>query len=233
MATGYSRKAVFIDGDIILAEHGNLEFDALVQAFNATTGHSHDGTQAGGAPVPLLKDLTLSHDFKLDSTGVSGTVVSTDPTLAADNDKLLSSQKAIKTYVDQKETESISRDDALDFKISEFANSNHGHTNYDQINHIGYVQLKNNENFEAHYGYQYRMLATAPNMSITLEAFDANYPGRIFVLTNSKASTHNVTLPVTKTIRGAVTATTGDNIIITPGVTLYLVDLTATDMEVL
>lgn len=46
---------MFIDGDVILAEHGNLEFDWLVNVFNDVTGHNHDGTVGGGAAVPCLR----------------------------------------------------------------------------------------------------------------------------------------------------------------------------------
>jgi hypothetical protein len=59
MADGYTRQSVFTDGDDITAGLFNDEFDKLVDAFNETTGHTHDGTAAGGAPVPL-------------STGISG-----------------------------------------------------------------------------------------------------------------------------------------------------------------
>jgi len=59
MADGYTRQSVFTDGDDITAGLFNDEYDKLVDAFNETTGHNHDGTVAGGAPVPL-------------STGISG-----------------------------------------------------------------------------------------------------------------------------------------------------------------
>lgn len=39
---------------IIEADDLNNEFDAVEGAFNATTGHSHDGTSAEGAPIEVL-----------------------------------------------------------------------------------------------------------------------------------------------------------------------------------
>ena len=51
MADTYVRQSSFSDGDTINANLFNDEFDQLVLAFNETTGHTHDGTAAGGAPV--------------------------------------------------------------------------------------------------------------------------------------------------------------------------------------
>ena len=42
---GYSaRQSSFTTGDTILAAHSNDEFNQVLAAFHATTGHSHDGT---------------------------------------------------------------------------------------------------------------------------------------------------------------------------------------------
>ena len=42
---GYSaRQSSFTTGDTITAAHSNDEFNQVLAAFNATTGHTHDGT---------------------------------------------------------------------------------------------------------------------------------------------------------------------------------------------
>ena len=54
MAT-YTRQSSFVDGDSITAALFNDEFNQLVNAFNVSTGHSHDGTTAGdGGPITVL-----------------------------------------------------------------------------------------------------------------------------------------------------------------------------------
>tara|TARA_R110002124_G_scaffold232164_3_gene397322 strand:+ start:877 stop:1605 length:729 start_codon:yes stop_codon:yes gene_type:complete len=58
MPETYTRQSAFSNGDVIDAPLFNAEFDQLVLAFDATTGHTHDGTAAGGAPVPLIQKGT-------------------------------------------------------------------------------------------------------------------------------------------------------------------------------
>ena len=54
---GYSaRQSSFTTGDTILAAHSNDEFNQVLAAFHATTGHSHDGTAGEGGPVTTLRD---------------------------------------------------------------------------------------------------------------------------------------------------------------------------------
>lgn len=53
---GYTRQQVYFDEDIILAEHTNDEYDQLVRAFDANTGHSHDGTPGEGSFIRTLSD---------------------------------------------------------------------------------------------------------------------------------------------------------------------------------
>jgi hypothetical protein len=51
---GYTRNDTLnniADGNIINAADLDGEFDALVAAFHASTGHVHDGTAANGAPI--------------------------------------------------------------------------------------------------------------------------------------------------------------------------------------
>ena len=47
-------------GDTIQVAHLNDEFTALVNAFDASSGHSHDGTTAEGGPITTLYSNTLS-----------------------------------------------------------------------------------------------------------------------------------------------------------------------------
>ena len=54
MAT-YTRQSSFSDGDSITAALFNDEFNQLVNAFHASTGHTHDGTTAAnGGPISVL-----------------------------------------------------------------------------------------------------------------------------------------------------------------------------------
>lgn len=55
--TGYTRQDVsnnISNGSVIDADDLDAEFDALATAFNASTGHNHDGTSAEGAPITLV-----------------------------------------------------------------------------------------------------------------------------------------------------------------------------------
>lgn len=57
MAQGYTRNDTtnnIADGNIINASDLDGEFDAVQAAFDATTGHTHDGTVGGGAPIEVL-----------------------------------------------------------------------------------------------------------------------------------------------------------------------------------
>jgi hypothetical protein len=65
MGTGYIRKDTtnnIADGNIINASDLDLEFDGIVDAFHATTGHDHDGS-ANGAPITKVgpaQDIVVS-----------------------------------------------------------------------------------------------------------------------------------------------------------------------------
>ena len=56
MAGYTSRQATYTTGDTIEAAHSNDEFNTILAAFNASTGHTHDGTAGEGAFVPLIAD---------------------------------------------------------------------------------------------------------------------------------------------------------------------------------
>ena len=57
MGTGYTRNDTannIADGNVINAADFDGEYDAIEAAFNATSGHTHDGTAGEGAPVTVL-----------------------------------------------------------------------------------------------------------------------------------------------------------------------------------
>jgi len=57
MGTGYTRNDVsnnIASGNVINASDLDGEFNAIVDAFNESTGHTHDGTSAEGAPITVL-----------------------------------------------------------------------------------------------------------------------------------------------------------------------------------
>jgi len=57
MGTGYTRNDAannIADSNIINASDLDGEFDAVEAAFNSTTGHTHDGTSAEGAPIEVI-----------------------------------------------------------------------------------------------------------------------------------------------------------------------------------
>jgi hypothetical protein len=55
---GYTRQSAadIVSGQVIKAEPVHNEFEQVVAAFNASTGHRHDGTSAEGGLVPLISD---------------------------------------------------------------------------------------------------------------------------------------------------------------------------------
>lgn len=67
---GYTRQSTYTDGDIIDAADSNDEFDQLLAAFNASSGHTHDGTSTEGAPITKLLGNTLTF-----GAATSGTIL--------------------------------------------------------------------------------------------------------------------------------------------------------------
>ena len=66
---GYSaRQATYRSGDTITAAHSNDEFNQLLAAFNASTGHTHDGTAGDGGPVTTLRDSDALNKILVDTT---------------------------------------------------------------------------------------------------------------------------------------------------------------------
>ena len=62
MGATYIRQSssTIADGSVIEASHFNNEFDQLLAAFAASTGHTHDGTAAEGGPITKLLGNTLT-----------------------------------------------------------------------------------------------------------------------------------------------------------------------------
>ena len=54
MGANYTRQSTYTEGDIIQASDTNDEFDQLLAAFAASTGHTHDGTTGEGGPISTL-----------------------------------------------------------------------------------------------------------------------------------------------------------------------------------
>jgi len=66
---GYSaRQSTFTTGDTITAAHNNDEFNQLLAAFNASTGHTHDGTAGDGGPVTTIRDADSLNKILVDTT---------------------------------------------------------------------------------------------------------------------------------------------------------------------
>jgi hypothetical protein len=72
--TGYVRQDTannISNGSVINADDLDAEFDAIVTAFNASTGHVHDGTSGNGAPILVVgpaQDVVISATSVLPKT---------------------------------------------------------------------------------------------------------------------------------------------------------------------
>ena len=60
MGATYTRQSSYTDGDTITAAHTNDEFDQLLAAFQASSGHTHDGTANEGGPVTKMLGTSLT-----------------------------------------------------------------------------------------------------------------------------------------------------------------------------
>ncbi len=67
---GYTRQssADIVATAVVRANPLNLEFDQVLAAFNASTGHKHDGTAAEGAYVPLIADSDALNKVVIDTS---------------------------------------------------------------------------------------------------------------------------------------------------------------------
>jgi len=54
MGDTYTRQSSYTDGDVITAAHTNNEFNQILAAFAASSGHTHDGTTGEGGPISSL-----------------------------------------------------------------------------------------------------------------------------------------------------------------------------------
>jgi len=61
MGDTYTRQSTYADGDVVTAAHSNDEFNQLLAAFAASSGHTHDGTAGEGGPIAglLANAITL------------------------------------------------------------------------------------------------------------------------------------------------------------------------------
>ena len=87
--TGYTRKSIasIINGSNITAPPLNAEFDQLLAAFDASTGHSHDGTSAGAGPkINLATSVSgLLPAVNGGSGGANKLDATANPTIANDS----------------------------------------------------------------------------------------------------------------------------------------------------
>ena len=60
MGATYTRQSSYTDGDVITSAHTNDEFNQLLAAFQASTGHTHDGTANEGGAITKLLGNTLT-----------------------------------------------------------------------------------------------------------------------------------------------------------------------------
>ena len=77
MAQGYTKvdtEGSIANGNVIDAEDLNAEFDRLELAFNASSGHNHDGTAGGGATI---SSIGPSSDFVVSATEIKGKTANT------------------------------------------------------------------------------------------------------------------------------------------------------------
>ena len=73
MGATYTRQSVYTDGDAIAAADTNDEFDQLLAAFAASTGHTHDGTDAEGGPITKLLGNVLTFGAATAGTDITVT----------------------------------------------------------------------------------------------------------------------------------------------------------------
>ena len=57
---GYIRQSTYTDGDVIQSSDSNNEFDSLLDSFNNSTGHAHDGTTGEGPVIGLIGDAGVT-----------------------------------------------------------------------------------------------------------------------------------------------------------------------------
>jgi hypothetical protein len=68
MAGYATRQSTYTTGDVIAEADSNDEFNQLLAAFNASTGHTHDGTAGDGGPISVLRDNDAYNRILLDDS---------------------------------------------------------------------------------------------------------------------------------------------------------------------
>jgi hypothetical protein len=68
MAGYVTRQSTYTTGDVIAEADSNDEFNQLLAAFNASTGHTHDGTAGDGGPISVLRDNDAYNRILLDDS---------------------------------------------------------------------------------------------------------------------------------------------------------------------
>ena len=68
MSTGYQVIGPYVNGEVISATLFNSDFGAIAAAMHQTTGHDHDGTIGGGAPIAKIGDADYNNKIEIDST---------------------------------------------------------------------------------------------------------------------------------------------------------------------
>ena len=68
MSTGYQVIGPYVNGDVISATLFNNDFGAIAAAMHQTTGHDHDGTTGGGAPIAKIGDADFNNKIEIDGT---------------------------------------------------------------------------------------------------------------------------------------------------------------------
>jgi len=68
MAGYATRQSTYTTGDVIAEADSNDEFNQLLAAFNASTGHTHDGTAGDGGPISILRDSNAYNRILLDAS---------------------------------------------------------------------------------------------------------------------------------------------------------------------
>ena len=67
---GYSRQsaAQIVNGEIVSAPPLNAEFNQVLAAFSASTGHKHDGTSNEGPPIALIADINRQTEIFINAS---------------------------------------------------------------------------------------------------------------------------------------------------------------------
>ena len=73
MGATYTRQSTYSDGDVITAAHTNDEFNQLLAAFQASSGHTHDGTANEGGPITKMLGTSLTLGDGTASTDITVT----------------------------------------------------------------------------------------------------------------------------------------------------------------